>query len=124
MKDIRGACASAVRSAILKEFGLQIPNSRKTSINISDWKGSKRVKECYDLLYADNENAVENIARKAFATLISSQGDDDNSIFNDIYVYTAAVCDIILNPKYPDVECSKKPLERRFKKFKVIFSVN
>ena len=44
-----------------------------------------------------------------------------NSLFNDIYTYTAAVCDIILNPDYPDTECAKKPLERRFQKFKVNF---
>jgi len=40
MKDLRGISASAVRNAILKEFRLQIPSSRKKSnmVDILDWK--------------------------------------------------------------------------------------
>ena len=40
MKDLRDISASAVRNAILKEFRLQIPSSRKKSnmVDILDWK--------------------------------------------------------------------------------------
>src|SRR5688572_30489068 len=115
MKDLRGTSAAAVRSAILKEFGLQTPNSKKKNlpVDISEWKKMKKVKDCYYKLYDDEENAIEVIAKQAFPSL----SHDDNLLFNDIYVYTAAVCDIILNPDYPDIECAKKPLERRFRKF-------
>jgi hypothetical protein len=118
MKDLRGISAAAIRNAILKVFGLQIPNSRKKSniIDISDWKKSKRVKECYNRLYDDDENAIEDIAKLAFPNI----SVDDKS-FNNIYVYAAAICDVLLNPEYPDLECAKKPLKRRFQKFKVIF---
>lgn len=121
MKDLRGISAAAIRNAILKVFGLQIPNSRKKSniIDISDWKKSKRVKECYNRLYDDDENVIEDIAKLAFPNL----SIDDNS-FNNIYVYTASICDVLLNLEYPDLECAKKPLERRFQKFKVFFFVN
>ncbi|HVI20851.1 MAG TPA: hypothetical protein VM660_02240 [Bacillus sp. (in: firmicutes)] len=121
MKDLRGISAAAIRNAILKVFGLQIPNSRKKSniIDISDWKKSKRVKECYNRLYDDDENVIEDIAKLAFPNL----SIDDNS-FNNIYVYTASICVVLLNLKYPDLECAKKPLERRFQKFKVFFFVN
>ena len=119
MKDLRGVSASAVRTAIFKEFGIQIPNIRKKSkiINISNWKKSKEVKECYKKLYDDEENSIEDIVNQAFPAITH----ENVSKFNDIYVYMAAICDIILNPDYPDLECAKKPLEKRFQKFKVIF---
>jgi hypothetical protein len=66
------------------------------------------------MLYDDNHNAIENIAKHAFPSV--SSGDE---LFDDIYVYTAAICDIVLNPDYPDLECAKKPLELQFRKFKV-----
>ena len=118
MKDLRGISASAVRNAILKEFRLQIPSSRKKSnmVDILDWKKSKRVKECYIKLYDNDENVIKNIAKLTFPNITH----EDES-FNDFYVYTAAVCDIILNSNYPNLECVKKLLERRFKKFKVNF---
>ncbi|CAB4373717.1 unnamed protein product [Rhizophagus irregularis] len=116
MKDLRGTSAAAVRSAILKELGLQIPSSKKknTPVDISEWKRSQKVKECYYKLYDEDENVIENIVKQAFPTL----SHDNELLFNDIYVYTASVCDIVLNPNYPDIECARKPLERRFQKFK------
>ena len=118
MKDLRGGYAAAVRNSISKELGLQIPNNKRkrSFINVSEWKKSRKVKESYIKLYDDNENAIENIANLAFPTITR----DDES-YKGVYIYTAAVCDIILNPDYPDVECAKKPLERRLQKFKVIF---
>src|SRR5436305_5107839 len=112
MKDLRGISTSAVRNAILKEFELQIPSSRKKSnmVNILNWKKLKRVKECYIKLYDNDENAIKNIANLAFSNITY----EDES-FNNFYIYTAAVCDIILNSNYPDLECAKKLLERRFK---------
>jgi hypothetical protein len=118
MKDLRGIHAAAVRNGIFKEFGLQVVGNRQKNVtsDISEWKKSKKVKDCFKKLYDDNYNAIENIAKHAFPSVST----DDES-FDDIYVYTAAVCDIVLNPDYPDLECSKKPLERRFRKFKVFF---
>src|SRR5436305_367870 len=118
MKDLRYISALAVRNAILKEFRLQIPSSRKKSnmVNILDWKKLKRVKEYYIKLYNDDENVIKNITKLAFSDITH----EDES-FNDFYVYTATVCDIILNSNYSDLECAKKLLERRFKKFKVNF---
>jgi len=68
MKDLRGAHAAAVRSGILKEFGLQIVSNKQKNISsdISKWKRSEKVKECYEKLYDDNHNAIENIAKHAF----------------------------------------------------------
>src|SRR4051794_38937648 len=121
MKDLREISATAIRNAILKVFGLQIPNSQKKSniIDISDWKKSKRVKECYNRLYDNDKNVIEDIAKLAFPNI----SIDDKSL-NNIYVYTAAICDVLLNSKYSDLECAKNPLKRRFQKFKVIFFVN
>ena len=118
MKDIRGSHAAAVRSGILKEFGLQIVSNKQRNVtgDVAKWKKSKKVKECFDKLYDDSENAIENIAKYAFPQITR-----DEESFDSIYVYTAAVCDIVLNPDYPDIECTKKPLQRRFLKFKVFF---
>lgn len=112
MKDLRGVHAAAVKTTIFKEFGLQALPSKKTASDILEWKKLNKVRESYLRLY--NDNVTENIAKSAFPTV----SHDDES-FNNIYTYTAAVCDIVLNPDYPDIECAKKPLERRFKKFKV-----
>ena len=118
MKDVRGTHAAAVRNAIYKEFGLQVlktSNRQKNLTDVTEWKKSKRVRECYNRLYDDDDNAIENIAKYAFPNTSS----DDES-FASIYSYTAAVCDVVLNPDYPDVECAKEPLERRFNGFKVV----
>ena len=47
-----------------------------------------------------------------------------DALFEGVYIYTAAVSDIILNLDYPDIECAKNPLQRRLRKFKVIFYIN
>ncbi len=118
MKDLREVSAMAVHNAILKEFGLQILNSRKKNvIDISEWKKSKEVRKYYDKLYDDDDNMIENITKQAFPSI----SHKNKSLFNDVYVYTASVCNIILNLDYPDLECTKKPLERQFRRFKVIF---
>ena len=81
---------------------------------IADWKKSKQVRECYQKLYDDDDNTIEKIAKRAFPSI-----SEDDETFENIYIYTAAVCDIVLNPKYPDIECSKNPLQRHYQKFKV-----
>lgn len=115
MKDARGSHVSAVRSAIFKTYGLQLsPNKRKNSSDILEWKQSKEVEDSYNKLYSD-EVAIENIAITAFPSLATAS----DAVFNDMYVYTASVCDIILNPNYPTLEVNKKSLELRFQRFKV-----
>ena len=113
MKDLRGVHVSAVKTAIFKEFGLQVISKKNVKV-IADWKKSKQVRECYQKLYAENDNTIEKIAKRAFPSI-----SEDDETFENIYIYTAAVCDIVLNPKYPDIECSKNPLRRRYQKFKV-----
>jgi hypothetical protein len=58
---------------------------------------------------------IENIAIMAFPSLADASDD----IFNDMYIYTASVCDIVLNPNYSTLELSKNALELRFQRFKV-----
>ena len=114
---MRGAHVAAVKTAIFKEFGLQSissSNKRKSAQDIASWKSSPQVKECYNKLYDDNYNVIEDITKLAFPSL-----SDTSKTFQNIYTYTSAICDIVLNPNYPDVECGKKPLERRYQKFKV-----
>lgn len=41
---------------------------------------------------------IENIAKRAQSSI-----PDDNEAFNSIFAYTAAVCDIVFNPDYPDI---------------------
>ena len=71
-----------------------------------NWKRLQHVKECYDKIYDDNENVIENITKIAFPSI-----SDTDTAFSNIYIYTTTVCDIVLNPNYPDIECAKKPLE-------------
>jgi hypothetical protein len=112
MKDLRSLHVAAVKAATFKELELQTVN--KNSKDIMEWKKSKRVKECYEKLYDEDDDTVGKIAKRAFPNI--PEGDEK---FEKIYIYTAAICDIVLNPKYPDIECSKKPLQRRYQKFKV-----
>ena len=114
---MRGTHAAQVWNAIFRIFGLQIltsSNRKKNAKEVQQWKKSKNVQECYNRLYDDD--VIEDVAKQAFPSLTNNSNDE---LFNDICIYIAAVCDIILNPNYPDVECSKKPLEFRFKRFKV-----
>src|SRR5207244_3527723 len=92
MKDMRGSHVSAVRTAIFRKFGLQLAsNRRKNSRDIMDWKQSKEVKDSHNKLFTE-DTAIEEITNSAFPSL--SNADDEK--FNDMYIYTASVCDIIL----------------------------
>src|ERR1044072_3386091 len=120
MKDIRGSHVSAVKSIIFKYFKLQLTSSRrKPSMDVAGWKSSKDVNENYKKLYND-ASTLENIVDIVFPSL--SVNDEEK--YSDIYIYTASVCDIILNLKYPSIEVTKRPLELRFNKFKVFIEFN
>ena len=111
MKDIRSSHASAVRIAIFRNFGLQLTSKRrKNSQEVLEWKNSKEVADSYKKLYADG-TTIENIAAIAFPSLTTTANDEE---YSDIYIYTASVCDIILNPNSPILEISKKALVLRF----------
>ena len=116
MKDIRGAHVAAVRNAIFKMVGLTQLSStrRKNSKDVMVWKSSKEVKAEYNNLYKD-ETLIENITVAAFPSL----NDASDESFSNMYIYTASVCDIILNPNYPSLDITKKALELRFTTFKV-----
>src|SRR3989440_387129 len=115
MKDMRGSHVSAVRTAIFRKFGLQLASSRrKNSRDIMDWKQPKEVKDSHNKLFTE-DTAIEEITNSAFPSL--SNADDEK--FNDMYIYTASVCDIILNPNCPTLEISKPEMELRLEKFRV-----
>ena len=116
MKDVRGPHVAAVRNAIFKTFGLQTTTTirRKNSQDILGWKKSKKVEESYKKLFTDGD-VIENITTTAFPYLNTASDD----VFSDMYIYTAAVCDIILNPDNPTIEVLKKSLELRMRRFKV-----
>src|SRR2546423_6505297 len=102
---------------ILKNLECKYQATEKNQIWLIFWIGkNRRVKECYIKLYNDDKNVIKNIAKLTFLNITH----EDES-FNDFYVYIAEVCDIIFNPNYPDLKCTKKLLERHFKKFKVNF---
>jgi hypothetical protein len=118
MKDMRGSHVSAIRNAIFKTLGLQLTsNKRKNSRDILDWKQSREVKDGYNKLFT--EKTIENIATSAFPSL----DDANEQRFNDMYIYTASVCDIILNPNCPTLEVSKKAMELRLKRFRVFYQI-
>jgi len=116
MKDMRGSHVSAIRTAILKtcELHLLAGNKRKNSKDILEWKQSKEVKDTYNKLFTQ-KTLIENITSSAFPSL----HDASDERFNDMYIYTASVCDIILNPDSHTLEVCKKPLELRLKRFRV-----
>ena len=116
MKDLRGISVSVVKNAIFKEFNLLAVDSKWKNIKaVVEWKKIKQVEDCYNKLYED-EDVIENITKRAF----SSISPDDEETFHYIFIYTAAMTDIILNPDYPGLEYARKPLEWRYKKFKVL----
>lgn len=88
-------------------------------MDIIEWKKSKDVEDSYKKLYTDAVT-LESIVDIAFPSLSTA----NEELYSDMYIYTASVCDIILNPNYPTVEVSKKALELRFKRFKVIIEFN
>src|SRR5437763_30418 len=115
MKDMRGSHVSAVRTAIFRKFGLQLASSRrKNSRDIMDWKQSKEVKDSHNKLFTE-DTAIEEITTSAIPSLSNA----NNEKFNDMYIYNASVCNIILNPNYPTLEISKPEMELRLEKFRV-----
>ena len=114
MKDMRGSHVSAVWIATFRKFGLQFASSCcKNSREILEWKRSEEVKSSYNKLFT--EQLIEDITLSAFPSIVNANDER----FNDMYVYTASVCDIILNPDYHTLDVSKKALELRLKRFKV-----
>ena len=82
------------------------------------WKSSKAVEAEYNNLYKD-ETLIENITAAAFPSL----NDASDESFSNMYIYTASMCDIILNPNYPSLDITKKALELRFTTFKIMFKI-
>jgi len=115
MKNMRGSHVSAICTANFRKFELQFASSRhKNSREILEWKRSEEVKSSYNKLFTD-EQLIEDITLSAFPSLDSVTEER----YNNMYVYTASVCDIILNPDYSTLDVSKKALELRIKRFKV-----
>ena len=85
---------------------MQALPSKKRASDILEWKKLAKIKESYFKLYNKETSVTENITKLAFLSI-----SDKNKSFNDIYMYTAAVCDIVLNPDYPNTECGKKLLK-------------
>ena len=116
MKDVRGTSVSAVRSAILKKFGLQLTSKgRKNLRDILEWKNSKEVGDGHATLFTD-DGALDDLTKSAFPSMDDEVSDER---YTDHYIYTAAVADIILNPNHPALEVNKKPLKLRLQKFRV-----
>src|SRR2546429_8661941 len=81
MKDIRGSHVSAVRTAILRKFRLQLTsNRRKNSREILDWKQSKEIKDSYNKLFTE-DITIEEITNSAFPSLANANEEK----FNDMY---------------------------------------
>ena len=117
MKDIRISSVMNVRHAIFKTFDdLTKLNKQTSAIDISQWKSSEKLNECFKKLYnVDNSDNdfVDTIAKVTFPIY------KDKELPSDIYVYAVSICDIIMNPKFPDIKCSRKYLEKRITLFKV-----
>lgn len=119
MKDLRGSHVSAVRSAIYRTFRIKTTttiggNRRKNSRDVIGWKETKEVAASYKRLFSD-DTMIEDITSSAFPSLENASEEE----FNDMCIYTAAVCDIILNLDNPTMEVLMKPLELRMRRFKV-----
>ena len=69
---------------------------RKKSKDVMVWKSFKEVEAEYNNLYKD-ETLIENIIAAAFPSL----NDASDESFSNMYIYTASMCDIILNPIIP-----------------------
>ena len=107
MKDVRGSHASAVRNAIFRIFGLHpITSHRKNSQEVLKWKKSEKIEDCYNKLYND-KTIIENIMTSAFFSLNTAIEE----VFNDTYIYTTSICDIILNLDHLSLDVSKSSLE-------------
>ena len=74
----------------------------------------EKVGESYEKLFTDRD-MIENIATTAFPYLNTASKD----VFSDMYIYTTAVCNIILNLDNPTIEILKKSLKLRIRRFKV-----
>ena len=69
---------------------------------ILDWKQSKEVKDSHNKLFTE-DTAIEEITNSLVNT--------DDEKFNDMYIYTAFIFDIILNPNCSTLEISKTEME-------------
>jgi len=115
MKDMRESHVSAVLTTIFRKFRLQLASSKcKNSQDILDWKQSKEVKDSHNKLFTE-DTVIEEITNSAFPSLANA----DDEKFNDMYIYTASICDIILNPNCPTLEISKPEMELQLEKFRV-----
>src|SRR5215469_14597641 len=115
MKDMRESHVSAIQTAILKTFGLQLASNKYKNLkDILEWKKSREVKDCYNKIFTES-TTIENITSSTFPSLNNASDEK----YSDMYAYTASVCDILLNLDYFTLEVSKKPLELRLRRFKV-----
>ena len=116
MKDVRGTGVSAIQMAISRNLRLHFPSKGQKNLqDVLEWKNSKEVGDGHTKLFTD-ENALDNLTKAAFPSM-----DDEESdvTYTNYYIYTASMCDIILNPKHQTLEVNKKSLELRMRSFRV-----
>ena len=93
-------------------------NNQKNSKEISDWKASLEVAECYNKLFQLENDGISNInhiARIVFPKL------REKSLSIDLCAYITSVYDIVLNPKHPSIKINKTSLQHHIARYKVSF---
>lgn len=123
MRSLRGTLASKTRDSIFAVFGeknLPPINSNAKPLEISNWKKSLEVSNCYEMLFKkidDNEKSplvLTRIIQKVLRTKEYS---------NVQMAFVIVICLSILNPKYGKLKLAANAMKRRVKFYLVKFCI-
>ncbi|CAG8685084.1 4912_t:CDS:2, partial [Ambispora leptoticha] len=117
IKNNRGAVLQSVRSAVWRVFGREkLPplKSNAAAAAIVSWKESQAVSNCYRMLFEkDNKGTlwVYTIARTAFSAVAVP------TLTSAHCAFMLVVCDILLNPRLQNVQCTERRMKRCIEKY-------
>lgn len=118
-RSARGTLTSKVKDAMFSTFGENVLppiKNNSTPNEISTWKQSSQVIECYKNLFKPmNENSDQLVVSRIIEKVFPKKSRPPN-----IQVaYVIAICTTMLNPRYEKIMINKKSMKNKMKHYVV-----
>jgi hypothetical protein len=121
IRSLRNTLATKTRESLFATFGeLRLPfiNSNAGPQEITTWKNSSEVADCYKNLFVTN-----NTDSQSTLSLIIAKIFNCKSYSNAEFAFVVAVCKILLNPKYDTLQLKEPIMKSKVKRYMVGFVI-
>ncbi len=115
---------SKIKEALFYVFGgINLPqiNTNSTPTKIHEWKNSRRVKRCYELLFRTIDS--ENDPKVSYMSSILERIWPNSERTPQIHMaYAIAVCTTLLNPNNNSIHITRSNIKSKTNKYLVSFA--